>query len=49
MSIDENLFASKVVSEVSGASDKVAEARKVLWSFRPGMRVLPGAGSWASK
>ncbi len=33
MSINENLFTRKVVSEVSGSSDRVAEARKVLWSF----------------
>ena len=33
MSINENLFARKVVSEVSGSSDRVAEARKVLWCF----------------
>src|SRR6266446_10395010 len=33
MSINENLFTKKVVSEVSGSSDRVAEARKVLWRF----------------
>ena len=33
MSINENLFTRKVVSEVSGSADGVAEARKVLWSF----------------
>src|ERR1700730_10060722 len=33
MSINENLFARKVVSEVSGASGRVTEARKVLWCF----------------
>ncbi len=33
MSTNENLFARKVVSEVSGSSDRVAEARKVLWCF----------------
>src|SRR5258708_12448430 len=33
MSINENLFTKKVVSEVSGSSDRVAEARKILWRF----------------
>ncbi len=33
MSINEKLFAGKVVSEVSGLPDGVADARKVLWSF----------------
>src|ERR1700732_988315 len=33
MSINENLFARKVVSEVSGSSGRVTEARKVLWCF----------------
>ena len=33
MSINENLFARKVVSEVSGSSEGVTETRKVLWSF----------------
>ena len=33
MSIHENLVTRKIVSEVSGSADRVAEARKVLWSF----------------
>ena len=33
MSINENLFARKVVSEVSGSADRVTEARKILWCF----------------
>jgi hypothetical protein len=33
MSVNENLFARKVVSEVSGSSEEVTETRKVLWSF----------------
>src|SRR5712675_2918251 len=33
MPVDENLFARKVVSEVPGSSETVAEARKVLWRF----------------
>src|SRR5260370_36872381 len=33
MSINENLFTRKGVSEVSGSSDRVGEARKVLWRF----------------
>jgi exopolysaccharide biosynthesis polyprenyl glycosylphosphotransferase len=33
MSSNENLFTKKVISELSGAPDGVAEARKVLWCF----------------
>ncbi len=33
MSINENTFTSRVVSEVSGSSDRIAGARKVLWCF----------------
>jgi exopolysaccharide biosynthesis polyprenyl glycosylphosphotransferase len=33
MSINENLVTRKIASEVSGSAGRVAEARKVLWSF----------------
>jgi exopolysaccharide biosynthesis polyprenyl glycosylphosphotransferase len=33
MSINENLFSRKVVSEVATSADRLGEARKVLWSF----------------
>src|SRR3981081_1027049 len=33
MSINEDLFARKVVSEVSGSSERVSDAGKVLWCF----------------
>ena len=49
MSVNENLFARKVVSEVSGSSDEVTETRKVLWFFRCGVNARLGAGNWVSK